>query len=104
MKASGQRRIVLQSLCCAAAFAAGMTRAQQPMLEESDPTATSLGYREDSNKVDGAKYQRHAASQKCANCTLYQGKEADPAAACPLFAGKQVRGTGWCSAYSARSS
>jgi hypothetical protein len=30
---------------------------------------------------------------------LYQGKASDAWGGCPLFAGKQVSGKGWCSAY-----
>ena len=36
-------------------------------------------------------------------CALYQGKATDPAAACPLFAGKQVAGKGWCSAWAKKA-
>ena len=39
----------------------------------------------------------------CSNCALYQGKSTDKAAACPLFAGKQVAGPGWCSAWAKKA-
>ncbi|WP_374101921.1 high-potential iron-sulfur protein [Burkholderia sp. LMG 13014] len=34
---------------------------------------------------------------------MYQGKAADPAAPCPLFAGKRVANGGWCNAYNPRT-
>jgi hypothetical protein len=34
---------------------------------------------------------------------LYQGKAADKAGGCPLFAGKQVAGKGWCSAWAKKA-
>ncbi|MBV8628417.1 MAG: high-potential iron-sulfur protein, partial [Paraburkholderia sp.] len=39
----------------------------------------------------------------CSNCSFYQGKVTDPYAGCPMFAGKQVAGTGWCSAYNKKT-
>jgi hypothetical protein len=69
------------------------------LVAESDPQAAALGYKADSTKVDAAKYPKHAATQLCSNCVLFQGKPADAAGGCPLFAGKEVAGKGWCSAY-----
>jgi hypothetical protein len=34
---------------------------------------------------------------------LYQGKATDAAGGCPLFAGKQVAGAGWCNAYAKKA-
>jgi hypothetical protein len=34
---------------------------------------------------------------------LYQGKPGSPAGGCSLFAGKQVAGPGWCSAYAKKA-
>jgi len=45
------------------------------------------------------KHPKYAAGQICTNCALYQGKASDAWGACPLFAGKQVAGKGWCSAW-----
>ncbi len=67
-----------------------------PMLDEADATAKALGYVANATKVDKTKYKQYAAGQKCANCTLFVGKEADKAGGCPLFQGKQVAGDGWC--------
>ena len=78
---------------------AGQAFAQAPALAESDPQAVALGYKADSTKVDKAKFPKHEAAQKCNNCALYQAKATDAMGGCPLFAGKQVAGPGWCSAW-----
>lgn len=71
----------------------------QAMVDEKDAQAAALGYVADATKTDTKKFPKYAAGQMCANCALYQGKPADAAAGCPLFAGKQVAGKGWCSAW-----
>jgi hypothetical protein len=101
------RRIFLKNLthmavASAAAVAAGIpiaAHADLPKLDVNDPQAKALGYVEDSSKADKAKFPKHAATQKCNNCQLYQGKPGDAQGGCPLFAGKSVAGAGWCSAY-----
>jgi hypothetical protein len=87
------------------ALAASRAEAQATgaKLEESDPQAMALGYKQDTTKVDAKKYPAHAASQDCANCQLFQGKPKDPAGPCPLFAGKQVAAAGWCSAWNKKA-
>jgi anaerobic selenocysteine-containing dehydrogenase len=93
-----QRRVFLMTV--AATGAALTTAAQaQAMVDEKDAQAVALGYWADTKKVDAKKYPKHAATQNCANCALYQGKATDKAGGCPLFAGKQVAGAGWCSAW-----
>ena len=73
--------------------------AQGSKVEEKEAQAQSLGYKHDATKVDKVKFAKYQAGQTCATCTLYQGKPADAWGACPIFAGKQVAGKGWCSAY-----
>ncbi len=93
-----RRTFMVQAV--AAGVALGASRAQaQAKVEESDPTAVTLGYKADTTKVDAKKYPNHAATQDCANCQLYQGKAKDPMGPCPLFANKQVAASGWCSAW-----
>lgn len=84
-----------------AAASEGATIASDAMakLDESSPQAAGLGYKHDATTVTNARY---AAGQQCANCVLYQGGDS-AWGGCPLFAGKQVKATGWCSAYSAAS-
>jgi len=71
----------------------------QTKLDEKDPQASALGYVADATKTDIKKYPKYASGQVCTNCALYQGKASDAWGGCPLFAGKQVAGKGWCSAW-----
>ena len=92
------RRVFLISLAAGGGAWAGAAHAQA-MVDEKDPQAVALGYVADAKRVDTKKYPKYAAGQVCTNCQLYQGKPTDKAAPCPLFAGKQVAGPGWCSAW-----
>lgn len=74
-----------------------------PHLSETDPTAAVLGYKEDANKVDSAKFPTYKAGQLCANCKFFGGTEQTPWASCKIFPGKFVSAKGWCSAYNARA-
>jgi len=98
---SSLRSFILRTVAGTGALAAAVSaHAQaQPMASETDPTSVALAYKADATKVDKAKNPKYAAGQLCNNCALYQGKATDKAAACPLFAGKQVAGAGWCSAW-----
>jgi High potential iron-sulfur protein len=93
-----QRRVFLMTV---AASGVGLyTTAQaQALVDEKDPQAVALGYVADAKKADTKKFPKYATGQLCSNCALYQGKATDKQAACPLFAGKQVGGPGWCSAW-----
>jgi len=99
------RRIFLQAIAAGASVATFAAPAQTggPKLEESDPQALALGYKQDTTKVDPKKYPNHANSQDCANCQLYQGKAKELLGPCPLFAGKQVSAAGWCSAWNKKA-
>src|ERR1700723_2357893 len=70
-----------------------------PMLSESDPVATGLGYKVDASSVDKAKFPQYAAGQTCSNCALYQGAAGASSGPCPIYAGKVVSATGWCASY-----
>jgi hypothetical protein len=94
------RRIFLaQVAACSAAIATGASAQGAVKVDEADPQAAALGYKSDSTKVDGKKYPKHAAEQKCSGCQLYQGKPADASGPCAIFAGKLVSSNGWCSAW-----
>lgn len=71
----------------------------QERLDEKSPQATALGYRADTTKVDAKAFPKHTATQLCNGCGLWQSKPTDAWGNCPLFAGKQVAGKGWCSAW-----
>jgi High potential iron-sulfur protein len=92
------RRIFLMTVSASAACLGGGAFAQA-MVDETSTQAAALGYVADATKADVKKFPKYAAGQVCGNCALYQGKATDAAAACPLFAGKQVSGKGWCSAW-----
>ena len=92
------RRTFLMTLAASSAALTSAAQAQAK-LDEKDPQALALGYVADATKADTKKYPKYAAGQNCANCALYQGKAADVAGLCPLFAGRQVASKGWCSAW-----
>lgn len=92
------RRVFLMTVA-ASSGALGTLAHAQGMVDEKDAQAVALGYVADAKRVDTKKYPKYAAGQVCTNCALYQGKPTDKAAGCPLFAGKQVAGPGWCSAW-----
>ena len=101
---SNRRTFVIQSVVGAGVLAtAQLAQAQAPLVQESDPQAVALGYKNDATKVDKVKYPKYAPGQDCANCALYQGKPSDAAAGCPLFAGKQVAAKAWCSAWAKKA-
>lgn len=94
-----RRTFVIQAALAAPALTALHAQAADlPKLDEKDPAAIPLGYKADTTKVDQKKFPKHAATQKCANCSLYQGGTA-AWGACPIFTGKQVAASGWCSAW-----
>ncbi|MDX1570981.1 MAG: high-potential iron-sulfur protein [Xanthomonadales bacterium] len=80
------------------ALAAGL-----PRLQEDDPSARALGYRNDAADVEKSMYPRFEPGQTCANCNLVQGSDKDAWRPCPIFAGKLVNARGWCNAWVARS-
>ena len=95
---NNNRRTFFMTLAAGTSLLATSALAQAK-LDEKDLQAVALGYVADGTKTDAKKYPKYAAGQICTNCALYQGKASDAWGACPLFAGKQVAGKGWCSAY-----
>ena len=83
--------------------------AQAPQLvNEKDPLAQSLGYHADAKKVDNKKWPKHAgaegAKQSCSGCMFYQSKDAKASEApCQIFAGKAVKGAGWCNSWAKKA-
>lgn len=96
------RRVFLFTLATTGA-ALTLNAQAQALVDEKDAQASALGYVADAKRVDAKKYPKFAAGQNCTNCALYQGKPADKAAGCPLFAGKLVAGPGWCSAWAKKA-
>ncbi len=69
-----------------------------PMVDEKDATAQSLGYVADAKRADAARFKNRADGQACNNCQLFGGGSA-ASGPCPLYPGKAVSSSGWCSAY-----
>lgn len=101
MKSAPRRTFILQVVAAGSALAATkvMAQAAAAKLEESNAQAIALGYKNDSSKVDQAKFPKHTAAQNCSSCQLFQGKVKETVGGCPIFPGKQVAATGWCSAW-----
>lgn len=77
----------------------GQTPPPPVKLEETDPVAMALGYKEDTNKVDATKYPQHKPDQKCSLCALFTGKEGEATGPCAAFGGKLASAGGWCAAF-----
>ncbi len=97
------RRTFMMQVAACGSLLAGTQAMAQAKLEEKDAQAAALGYVADTAKADKKKYPKHDVAQKCTNCALYQGKATDAWGGCPLFAGKQVAGPGWCSAWAKKA-
>jgi len=94
-----RRQFVIYSVSGVGALCLGAAVQAQAMVSEADPQAAAVGYKADTTKVDKKKFPKHAATQQCSNCALYQGAATAAAAGCAIFPGKQVAGKGWCSAW-----
>jgi len=94
------RRTILKSLMygtfAASAVITESKAADAPLVTEADPTATALHYVSDVKASKDAK-----PGSKCANCALYTGDRKAVQGPCSIFAGKQVKSNGWCSAWTA---
>lgn len=95
---NGSRRTFVITLA-AGSSALALPAYGQARLDEKDPQAVALGYVAEATKADAKKFPKYAAGQVCTNCTLFQGKAADAWGGCQIFAGKQVAGRGWCTAW-----
>ena len=71
---TNRREFIVQLSLGTGVLAAGQAMAQGAALSETDPAAVAQGYKADSTKVDAKKFPKHAATQTCANCALFQGK------------------------------
>jgi hypothetical protein len=72
-------------------------------LDEADPAAKALGYKEDTTQVDAARFPQHKPTQDCGSCRYFQGKAGSEWGPCTIFAGKgSVHARGWCAAYATK--
>ncbi len=98
-----RRTFVIHSLTSSMLVAtSNIVLAQAAKVSEADPQAVALGYKENASKVDKTKFPKYVVGQACSNCQLYQGP-ATGVGACPLFSGKTVAGSGWCTAYAKKA-
>jgi hypothetical protein len=70
-----------------------------PHLTDSNPSAASLSYTEDSAAVDARKFPKHKPEQHCANCKFFQTGSSAQYAPCQLYPGNAVNANGWCAGY-----
>ena len=78
------------------ASSASAATADPPPLDPREPNAVTLGFINDTAKVDAAANPTHAANQNCANCEQFLGKPSDLRSGCVLFPGRSVPANGWC--------
>lgn len=97
-----RRTLLIAFAATGPAFCATRAMAQTE-LDEKDPQAVALSYVTDTAKVDAKKFPKHANTQLCNGCALWQSKTTDVQGNCPLFAGRQVRAKGWCSAWARKA-
>ena len=99
-----RRRLLKQAALGAALIPLGAVSmraavaADGPLVTADDPTAKAVNYVDDASGSKSAK-----PGSKCANCALYQGAAGSAQGPCPIFAGKSVKATGWCSSWTAKT-
>lgn len=102
MKKLNRRTFVASSvLGSALALLARQARAALQKVEEGEPKAVAVGYRHDTNKVDGSRYPKHKPSQRCQNCLAFypSDDERETWGECDLMSDRLVHQDGWCSSY-----
>jgi hypothetical protein len=99
MSDSNRRVFIIQTAAVTTAFCCSAAYALAKKVEESEPKAVSLGYRNDTKAVDESRFPKHKAAEHCSICLAWLGKPADPWADCDLMADRSVANGGWCSSY-----
>ncbi|RYF35473.1 MAG: hypothetical protein EOO26_00585 [Comamonadaceae bacterium] len=99
MSNPSRRAFVMCVVAGGPVLAASQVAAQAAAVSETDPQAVALGFKNDTTKVDKAKFPKHEATQVCSGCQLFQGKPSDANGPCALFSMKTVPAKGWCSSW-----
>lgn len=99
---STRRRLICLVPATGWVLLATASRADQPLMDEADPSAQAVAYKADATKVDKARFPKFAAGQTCANCSLYAGLPGEATGGCQLFYGYDVTAKGWCSSWEAK--
>ena len=94
--------VAATGITVAGLFAKRADAADLPPLKETDSIAVSMGYKEDTTKVDAKKHPNHKPAQTCDNCRFYQAAEGSASGPCQIFAGKSVAAKGWCQVWAAK--
>ncbi len=76
MSNPSRRAFVMCVVAGTPVFGASQVAAQAAAVSETDPQAVALGFKNDTTKVDKAKFPKHEVSQVCGGCALYQAKHA----------------------------
>lgn len=83
-----------------------MADAALPLLKESDPTATALGYAYEASKVDKKKWTKKAGpdgpAQKCSSCMFFTGSD-KKSGKCQIFPNNVVASGGWCNSWTKKA-
>jgi High potential iron-sulfur protein len=98
---NNRRVFMLQVVTAGATLAAAPAMAQSRKLEEAEPQAMALGYKDESRMVDAKRFPKHNPAQTCANCTIWIGKDAN-GGKCHVFGNRLLSGNGWCSQWVAK--
>ena len=101
MHKTNRRTFILQVASGGVAIAASQTTVQAAPARvlETDAQAVALGFKDDTTKVDKAKFPKHTSAEDCVACNFYSGKAGAPLGPCSIFGGKDVPPKGWCSAF-----
>ena len=101
MHKTNRRSFILQVASGGVAVAASQVPvyAAPARVLETDPQAVALGFKDDTTKVDQAKFPKHTNAEDCGKCNFFSGKPTDKLGPCAIFGGKDVPPQGWCSAY-----
>jgi hypothetical protein len=69
---------------------------------DSDPVATSLGYKPSTKLVDKAKFPNFKPNQNCANCSFYAAANSGWGN-CQVLKSGAVSAKGWCASWNNKS-
>jgi hypothetical protein len=72
-------------------------------IEETDPLAVALGYKEDGSKVDVQTYPMYQKENRCSGCALYTGKAGEATGPCSAMGSKLVTAEGWCAVFAKKA-
>ena len=95
------RRIFIIASTAGAGLLCAHARAQLKKVEEGEPKAIAVGYRNDTRTVDQTRYPKHTPEQNCQSCLAFYPSD-DPAeewGECDLMSDRLVFKNGWCTSY-----